>query len=195
MPVPEAMLRQVGDAEIEGSQVNGPTDANRRPKATTIYFVARFDQPIHGLDGWIGKRRLTGARGLRQELRCDRALCDRSWRRAADEGRPVVCQHRAGAAEPRRRAARTGISTACDASRAKSGTTGWARSKSREAAGAQQTKFYTDLWHALLGRRLTSDVDGKYCDMTGSAPRIRQIPLDAHGPSALSSTTILTPSG
>ena len=45
----------------------------------------------------------------------------------------------------------------------------------------QRKKFYTDLWHALLGRRLTSDVDGKYCDMTGPAPRVRQIPLDAQG--------------
>ncbi len=27
---------------------------------------------------------------------------------------------------------------------------------------AQKTKFYTDLYHALLGRRRVSDVDGKY---------------------------------
>jgi predicted alpha-1,2-mannosidase len=45
----------------------------------------------------------------------------------------------------------------------------------------QRRKFYTDLWHALLGRRLSSDVDGKYCDCTGPEPRIGQIPLDAHG--------------
>ena len=25
---------------------------------------------------------------------------------------------------------------------------------------AQKVKFYTDLWHALLGRRIVSDVDG-----------------------------------
>ncbi|MDR1223752.1 MAG: glycoside hydrolase family 92 protein, partial [Tannerella sp.] len=28
-------------------------------------------------------------------------------------------------------------------------------------------KFYTDLWHALLGRHITSDADGQYMDMTG----------------------------
>ncbi len=42
----------------------------------------------------------------------------------------------------------------------------------------QQVKFYTDLWHSLLGRRIVSDVDGKYMDLTGAYPRIRQVRLD-----------------
>ena len=46
---------------------------------------------------------------------------------------------------------------------------------------AQRIKFYTDLWHALLGRRTFSDVDGRYVDNTGPAPRVRQVPLDAAG--------------
>lgn len=45
----------------------------------------------------------------------------------------------------------------------------------------QQRRFYTDLWHSLLGRRIISDANGKYCDMTGPEPRIRQIPLDKNG--------------
>jgi predicted alpha-1,2-mannosidase len=45
----------------------------------------------------------------------------------------------------------------------------------------QQRRFYTDLWHALLGRRTISDANGKYCDMTGAEPRIGQIPLDQNG--------------
>ena len=36
---------------------------------------------------------------------------------------------------------------------------------------ARTTKFYTDLYHALLGRRTVSDVDGSYRDMTGGAGR------------------------
>ena len=46
---------------------------------------------------------------------------------------------------------------------------------------AQRTKFYTDLWHVTLGRRLSSDVDGKYCDRTGPEPVVRQIPLGTDG--------------
>ena len=45
----------------------------------------------------------------------------------------------------------------------------------------QKIKFYTDLWHSLLGRKIMSDADGKYCDMTGDKPVIRQIKLDASG--------------
>ena len=46
---------------------------------------------------------------------------------------------------------------------------------------AQRTKFYTDLFHALKGRRRVSDVNGKYIDNTGDLPVVRQIPLDVNG--------------
>lgn len=45
----------------------------------------------------------------------------------------------------------------------------------------QQRRFYTDLWHALQGRRTISDANGAYPDNTGEAFRIGQIPLDTLG--------------
>ncbi len=45
----------------------------------------------------------------------------------------------------------------------------------------ERSRFYTDLWHALQGRRIISDVNGKYSDMTGPERLIKQIPLDAQG--------------
>ena len=45
----------------------------------------------------------------------------------------------------------------------------------------QQRRFYTDIWKSLQGRRIISDANGQYCDMTGDAPRTGQIPLDSHG--------------
>ncbi|PXX29928.1 GH92 family glycosyl hydrolase [Arenibacter sp. ARW7G5Y1] len=45
----------------------------------------------------------------------------------------------------------------------------------------QQRRFYTDLWHALQGRRVISDINGAYPDNTGDNFRIGQIPLDASG--------------
>jgi len=45
----------------------------------------------------------------------------------------------------------------------------------------QQRRFYTDLWHALQGRRVISDINGTYPDNTGDNLRIGQIPLDASG--------------
>ncbi len=46
---------------------------------------------------------------------------------------------------------------------------------------AQKTKFYTDLFNALKGRRRISDAGGTYMDMTGETPQIRQIPLNDDG--------------
>lgn len=45
----------------------------------------------------------------------------------------------------------------------------------------QQRRFYTDLWKSLQGRRIISDANGKYTDMTGIEPRVGQIPLDESG--------------
>lgn len=45
----------------------------------------------------------------------------------------------------------------------------------------EQRRFYTDLWHALQGRRIISDANGAYPDNTGDTFRVGQLPLDAHG--------------
>jgi len=42
-------------------------------------------------------------------------------------------------------------------------------------------RFYTDLWHALQGRKIISDVNGAYPDNTGDAFRIGQLPLKSDG--------------
>jgi len=44
-----------------------------------------------------------------------------------------------------------------------------------------QKRFYTDLWHALQGRRIISDINGAYPDNTGDSLRIGQLPLDENG--------------
>lgn len=42
-------------------------------------------------------------------------------------------------------------------------------------------RFYTDLWHALQGRRVISDANGAYPDNTSETFRIGQIPTDDNG--------------
>ncbi|PQV48962.1 putative alpha-1,2-mannosidase [Jejuia pallidilutea] len=44
-----------------------------------------------------------------------------------------------------------------------------------------QRRFYTDLWHALQGRRIISDANGAYPDNTGDKFRIGQLPLHDNG--------------
>ena len=60
---------------------------------------------------------------------------------------------------------------------------------------AQKVKFYTDLWHALLGRRIVSDANGHYCDMTGPEPVIAAVSPGPRRQASLSRTTISTPCG
>ncbi|WP_246474152.1 GH92 family glycosyl hydrolase [Arenibacter arenosicollis] len=55
------------------------------------------------------------------------------------------------------------------------------RIKIEGGSETQQRRFYTDLWHALQGRRVISDFNGAYPDNTGDNLRIGQIPLDASG--------------
>ncbi len=45
----------------------------------------------------------------------------------------------------------------------------------------QQRRFYTDLWHALQGRRTINDINGAYPDNTGANFRIGQLPVDNEG--------------
>jgi len=45
----------------------------------------------------------------------------------------------------------------------------------------QRRRFYTDLWHALQGRRIINDINGAYPDNTGPDFRIGQLPLDSNG--------------
>jgi predicted alpha-1,2-mannosidase len=45
----------------------------------------------------------------------------------------------------------------------------------------QISRFYTDLWHGLQGRRTISDVNGAYPDNTGKVFKIGQIPLNENG--------------
>lgn len=44
-----------------------------------------------------------------------------------------------------------------------------------------QRRFYTDLWHALQGRKMISDANGTYPDNTGDKFRVGHLPLDTDG--------------
>jgi len=55
------------------------------------------------------------------------------------------------------------------------------RIKVEGGTATDQRRFYTDLWHALQGRKIISDVNGAYPDNTGEKFRIGQLPLDANG--------------
>ncbi|MDP4226654.1 MAG: GH92 family glycosyl hydrolase [Bacteroidota bacterium] len=177
--IPHAEFRQTGRYEIRGYMVNAPTI--RRPKNATVYFSAVFNCPIKttylsgegkittGLKQWGGKN--------------GKLLVELDNK----NHKPVLMK--------------VGLSFTSEEEAAlnlKAEMPDWNFEKVKSAAiekwnnmlgwiqiegGTleQQRRFYTDLWHAIMGRRIISDYDGKYCDCTGTKNVIRQLPLDKKG--------------
>ena len=180
-PTEKAYIKKVSDYCIEGYSVMAPT--NRRKKPFTVYFVAEFDQPMSEFGGWeiIDKKK---------------QLVKKDYFEGKDVGGYVSFD------EPRSnsvmmKVAISYVSIEQAALNMREELDHWnfdrvVRDSYREwenelgkievKGGTEQEriKFYTDLWHSLLGRRTFSDVNGKYIDNTGDEPVVRQVPLE-HG--------------
>lgn len=172
-------VTKVSNTELEGYAIMGSTI--RRPKPVMVFFVARFDKPFDGFAGWRD-----GTLENSQET---------------IEGKGTGAYVTFPTAENEVRQMKVAISYV---------STGQARLNMdtelphwdfdtivQESAGVwnewlgrivveggtleAQRRFYTDLWKALQGRRIISDVNGQYSDMTGQERRIGQIPLDETG--------------
>jgi len=179
--------RKVSGTEIEGYSVNAPTF--RRNKNCTIYFFARFSKPFDQVNFWKAadtsanaSKVLTGT-----ESSDDRKAGVYASYFNLKEGEQVMLQ--VGISFVSMENARMNLDKE---------TSGWnfdaAVAKAKQAwndylgrievAGGtrkQQVKFYTDLMHTAIGRRLTEDVNGAYTDNTGEKPVVRYIPLTAKG--------------
>ena len=174
-----SVVRRVSDRELEGYAVMGPT--NRRPKPFTVYFVARLDRPMAAFGGWENGRPVTGTRD---------SLAGKdagAWVRlpaTADTLQLKVALSYTSVAGARRNLAAELPHWDFDRVVAESRAE-WngelAKVAVRGGTEAQRVKFYTDLWHSLLGRRIVSDSDGYYADNTGPKTRIRRVRLDSLG--------------
>ncbi len=175
-----ARVEWINEHEIAGYSIMSST--RRRPKPTYVYFVARFDQPISGFGGWEKGELKQGS--IHQVYGKDVGAYVQF-----DESQSEIIQMKVALAYTGIEQARLNLKTelshwdfdqVVDDSKEE-----WnsylGRIKVKGGTEQQKTKLYTDLWHALLGRRIVSDVDGSYCDMTGSEPFIRQVPLDQQG--------------
>jgi predicted alpha-1,2-mannosidase len=179
-PMLDALARPRGDRELTGFATMAPT--NRRKKPATVYFVAQFDKPFAGFGGWKAGKALAGSA---EEVRGAEAG---AWVRFAF-AEPETVQMKVAISYVSEEQARLNLEAELahwDFDRVvRESTEEWnaALGRIRVEGGTpqQRTKFYTDLWHALLGRRTFSDANGKYIDNTGPAPRVRQVPLDAAG--------------
>lgn len=174
-----AFIQKVSEIEIEGYAVMSPT--RRRPKPVWVHFVARLDKPFDGLKGWKNKELI----GEIDKIAGTETGCYMEFKTQRDEIRLM----KVAISYVSIQQARLNLETELphwDFDRiADESQTVWNNMLGRiEIEGGSETdqrRFYTDLWHALQGRRIVSDVNGKYSDMTGNKRRIGQIPLDNNG--------------
>ncbi|MCY7357596.1 MAG: GH92 family glycosyl hydrolase [Rudanella sp.] len=172
-------VKKVSNQEIEGYAIMAPTV--RRPKILPVYFVAVFDKPFDSFNGWRNGK----LEPITDVIEGKRTGAYLSFKTKAGEVRKMkVAISYVSEAQ-----ARINLNAELPhwdfEKTVRDSHTDWNNWLSRiEIQGGSDTdrsRFYTDLWHALLGRRIISDVNGKYCDMTGPQRLIKQIPLDANG--------------
>ncbi len=173
------LIRKISNTEIEGYAIMAPTI--RRPKTVTVFFVAQFDKPFKSLKSWQFGKLL----GENDHIEGKRIGGYVAFSTTSGEIRKMkVAISYVSEAQARLNLENELNHWDFDRVVAES-RTDWNNWLSRitieGGSETEQRRFYTDLWHALQGRRIISDVNGKYSDMTGPVRIIRQIPLDANG--------------
>lgn len=185
----DAVAEKTGDREITGSYITTGRFWGG-PDSVRIFFAIQFDRPIAGLDGWKGKERFRDLYRLSGDSLGVAAVYPVS---AGDTLRMKIAISYTSIAN-----ARHNMKAECDH---------WDFDEVRREAGAiwndwlgkiaveggseaQKTKFYTDLWHVLLGRHKLNDVSGDYPDytegerhgtFTDAVLKVRTLPRDKAG--------------
>lgn len=173
--ISEGEIRRINDREFAGFVMNDRT--RRRPRPTPVFFYLKFDTAVPVMDGWQGKNQLKDV----QELggKNSGALLTLA---PGDEAVLMQVGISYTSAEGAQKNLEAEISHWDFDRVAAEAREEWntALSRIRVSGGTEQARarFYTDLFHALQGRRVISDTDGHYSDQTGEERVVRQLPLD-----------------
>ena len=175
-----SMIKKVNNKELEGYAIMSPTE--RRPKSTPIFFVIQLDKPMKSFGGWV-ENKLVNKEIDRIEGKNAGAYVQFDTKENEQIQMKVAISYN-NISQARMNLEEELPHWDFDYVRKESRDV-WneelGRIKVEGGSYEQRVKFYTDLWHALLGRRIISDVDGKYPDHTGTEFRIGQAPLDKKG--------------
>ncbi len=172
-------IKMNNHTEIEGYAIMAPTV--RRPKPVHLFFVARFDQPFEEFSAWKEGKLIN----VNDEIEGASTGAFVSFSTSENETRMMKVAISYVSIEQAKINMEAELdhwdfNRVVEESRDE-----WNQHLGRiEIEGGtlkEKRRFYTDLWKALQGRRIISDVNGKYCDMTGTDRRIGQIPLDENG--------------
>lgn len=171
---------KIDPSTLAGYQIMAAT--NRRPKETPVYFYARLSKPSEAVAFWKD-----GAVNEAKNSRISGKNIGTAFSFSTHQDEEVYLQVGISyvSVEQARLNLDTEVADRNFASIKQESFDVWNEMLGRiQVEGGTDTdkiKFYTDLWHSLIGRRILSDVDGKYMDMTGDFPRIRQVGTDQSG--------------
>ena len=158
-------LEKSGDAELTGKLDCAPT--SRRPKPFTVFFKIELNVPVKSIDFDVN----TGNSLVQLENQGKEVLMKAALSYTSVENAAINMQ-----------AELPGWDFDKVVSDSKEEWNSLlSRIKIEGGTETQQSRFYTDLWHALQGRRIISDSNGAYPDNTGETFRVGQLPLDENG--------------
>jgi predicted alpha-1,2-mannosidase len=185
----DASVKKINNHEFVGS-FNSTDRFWGGPKNVSIYFITQFDKPFNELDGWTGDERFDDITEITGDDTGVAAMFDV---KPGDEVQMKIAVSYTSIEN-----ARENLEAECsdwdfDGVRNKSrdiwnDTLG--KIKVEGGTRDQQIKFYTDLWHVLLGRQKINDVNGDYPDRTSGARdgtftdavlKIKTLPKDENG--------------
>ena len=185
----DASVKKMNNHEFVGS-FNSTDRFWGGPKNVSLYFVAQFDKPFNELDGWTGDERFDNINKINGDDTGVAAIFDV---KPGDE-----LQMKIAVSYTSIENARQNLEAECsvwdfDAVRKESRDI-WnnilGKIKVEGGTRDQQVKFYTDLWHVLLGRQKINDVNGDYPDRTSGKKdgtftdavlKIKTLPKDDNG--------------
>lgn len=160
-----ADVKKISDQEFEGSfstvkrYWGGPNDVK-------VFFVIQMDKPCKSFNGWQGLKQFSNIENIKGDSAGIAADYDM---KAGDEIKMKIAISYTSIEN-----ARENLNAECttwDFDEVRNATrkiwNSWlGKIEVKGGTSDQKVKFYTDLWHVLLGRQKTNDVSGDYPDRT-----------------------------
>jgi len=174
-----ARVHKINNHAFEGQVTMAAT--TRRPKPITIYFITEFDKPFDSFGGWQDGKIIP----VQDLVEGEHTGVYTSFTTTAGEIRQMKVAISYVSIDEAKNNMRAELPHWDFVRVVKESAKEWNQWLGRiDVEGGtltEQRRFYTDLWHALQGRRIVSDVSGTYIDNTGVKPRTGHIPADAKG--------------
>ena len=185
----QTSVRKINNKEFEGS-LSSIKRYWGGPKDVKVYFVVQFDKSSKSFDGWKGSTLLHNLSELNGDSTGIAAKYDV---KAGDEVNMKIAISYTSIDNARKNLLAECTSWDFDAVRNESRQVWneWLGKIDVKGGDAdQKIKFYTDLWHVLLGRQKINDVSGDYPDrttgkregnFTDAVFKVKQVPKDSNG--------------